>query len=373
MRSFESAQRIVIFRPGQFGDTLVAFPVIEGLRQLFPRVPIIYCTNRFRKRGFVLGEEVMRINPIVNSIATYYVEDPVRKKWQNLKQQLNPDKDDLLIYLPYPDVTPMQVIRDWFFFFSLGFRKPSAFRASLLWARQRQQLFPLPKESDRLAQSLQASGLPVKPPEACRVYRDDDWAAQRWREWGLANRPVMAVCPGTKMQSKRWPIDRYLKVGIEWHRRTGAGLVIVGGPEDMGLACTLVKGWAGYGFSACGASIPQTAAVLGRAVAYCGNDTGSMHLAAIMGLPCVAIFSSREPQRLWFPYGEKHVVLRHPVPCEKCRMETCCHDTPVCLGKTSVTDVLKALELVWNRPGYRVNKDLTGTSFPLDSRAVRHL
>ncbi len=345
----QTGQRLVIFRPGQFGDTLVAFPVIEGLAQLFPQVPIIYCTNRFRKKVFVLGEEVMRLNPIVKGLATYYVDDPVQAKWRSLKQQLHPGREDRLIYLPYADITPRQVMRDWLFFYSLGFRKFGAFGYTWRWARQRQKLSELPRESDRLVRSLQASGLAVQAPETCRVVKDDGWAEERWREWGLENRPVLAVCPGTKMQAKRWPLDRYLEVGKTWHRQTGAALMIVGGPEEARLARTLVQGWPGYGFSACGASIPQTAAVLARSRAYCGNDTGSMHLAAIMGVTCVAIFSARRRPRTWYPYGDHHLVLRSEVPCAFCVLETCPHDPSTCIDKITVADVLAALNQGWER------------------------
>jgi heptosyltransferase-3 len=358
MHSQVNGQRIVIFRPGQFGDTLVAFPVIEGLAQLYPGVPIIYCTNRYRKKVFVLGEEVLNLNPLVKGLATYYVDDPVRKNWSSLKQQLHPGRDDLLIYLPYPYVRPLQVLRDWLFFFSLGFRKFGALKPSWRWARQRPHLSELPRESERLAQSVQASGLAVQLPETCRVVKDEGWADQKWKEWGLGTRPVLAVCPGTKMQAKRWPLDRYLEVGKKWHARTGAALIIVGGPEEAESACTLVQGWPQYGFSACGASISQTAAVLARAVAYCGNDTGSMHLAGIMGVRCVAVFSARHRPRLWHPYGEHHLVLRSEVPCAFCGLETCPHDPPVCLDKITGAEVLAALEQVWEQPRAKASKGM---------------
>jgi ADP-heptose:LPS heptosyltransferase len=152
------------------------------------------------------------------------------------------------------------------------------------------------------------------------------------------------------MQSKRWPLERFLEVGQRWHNRTGAALVIVGGPEDAESAHSLIQEWPGYGFSACGAELSQTAAVLARAAAYCGNDTGNMHLAAIMGIPCVALFSARRRPRLWHPYGEHHVVLRHDLACASCEQESCFHDPSLCMDKISVPEVLAALEQIWSKP-----------------------
>jgi ADP-heptose:LPS heptosyltransferase len=42
------------------------------------------------------------------------------------------------------------------------------------------------------------------------------------------------------------------------------------------------------------------------------NDTGTMHLAAHLGVPTVAIFGSTEPA-LTGPLGKGHLVIRHQV------------------------------------------------------------
>lgn len=348
-QSSNSWRRLVIFRPGQFGDTLVAFPVIEGLGRLFPAIPIIYCTNRLKAGNYVLGEDVARLSPFIDGVATYAVEDSVAAKWADLKKQLAPSREDLLVYLPYATATRFQISRDWLCFKSLGFRQLCGFRYVWRWAGQWPKLPVLPREAERLLNVVQDSGIPVQAPARCAVNQDDPWAEERWRQWGLSGRPVLALCPGSKMQAKRWPREGYVQVGREWHRQTGAALVIVGGPEEAELARSIVKEWPGYGFSACGATLSQTAAVLARARAYCGNDTGSMHLAALMGVPCVALFSLREPARLWFPFGDQHLVLQKEVPCAHCQVETCLTDPPLCLARITGPEVLAALEQVWPR------------------------
>ena len=52
------------------------------------------------------------------------------------------------------------------------------------------------------------------------------------------------------------------------------------------------------------------------------NDTGTMHLASLLGLPVVAIFGSTEP-RLTGPLGNGHIVLRHHVECSPCFLREC--------------------------------------------------
>ena len=52
------------------------------------------------------------------------------------------------------------------------------------------------------------------------------------------------------------------------------------------------------------------------------NDTGTMHLASLLGVPVVAIFGSTEPL-LTGPLGNGHIVLRHHVECSPCFLREC--------------------------------------------------
>lgn len=56
-----------------------------------------------------------------------------------------------------------------------------------------------------------------------------------------------------------------------------------------------------------------------------GLDTGTTHLAAALGTPCVALYGERENPGRWEPLGEGHIVLRKKMPCAGCRLiETPC-------------------------------------------------
>ncbi len=342
--------RIIVFRQGQFGDTLVAFPVIESLHHLYPEIPLVYCTNHFKSNKYVQGQDVAQLSPYIKGIITYNVEDPVTTKYIGLKKSLNVSKHDLLIYLPYSTVRRYQIVRDWVFFKALNFKHMICFKENWNWTYvYESKKCQLPKESERMLGFLRLAGIPVEFSGPCSVINcDKDWAERKWSEWGLTGKRVLAMCPGSKMQSKRWLMKRYIKVGCEWHKRTGMPLIIVGGPEEAELAGEIINHWRGYGFSVCGASLSQTAAILTRVEAYCGNDTGSMHLASVLGIPCVALFSARECPELWYPMGNNNIVLSSEVPCANCKLVQCYTSPPKCLELISVGQVLDALEKVWN-------------------------
>ena len=71
------------------------------------------------------------------------------------------------------------------------------------------------------------------------------------------------------------------------------------------------------------------------------NDTGTMHLAALLGVSTVAIFGSTEP-RLTRPLGDRHIVLRHHVECSPCFLRKCPIDFR-CMKAVSVQEVVDAV------------------------------
>ncbi len=71
------------------------------------------------------------------------------------------------------------------------------------------------------------------------------------------------------------------------------------------------------------------------------NDTGTMHLAAYLGVPTVSIFGSTEPT-LTGPLGAHHRILRHHVECSPCFLRECPIDFR-CMNAIGVTEVVEAV------------------------------
>ncbi len=78
------------------------------------------------------------------------------------------------------------------------------------------------------------------------------------------------------------------------------------------------------------------------ATLFVGHDSGPMHLAAAIGLPCVAIFSAHNKPGPWFPFGEGHRVIYHKVECYDCGLEKCERYAKKCIASITVDEVLEA-------------------------------
>ena len=158
------------------------------------------------------------------------------------------------------------------------------------------------------------------------------------------NAKLIAVGPGSKMQAKRWPAERFIEVGQKLIRAIPEVFFITFGGQDEREYCGhLCDVWAGHAANCAGiASVMQAAAIIRRCKLYLGNDTGTMHLAAAVGVPCVAIFSARDYPGRWEPFGRGHEILRHNTDCAGCMLEECIVNKNRCLHGISSDAVFNA-------------------------------
>lgn len=134
-------------------------------------------------------------------------------------------------------------------------------------------------------------------PEAVRDLRP--WLADR----NLEQQPYVVLHPGSGGTAKRWPVEGFAALA----RRLGdrAGVVVAGGEADEPLVQVLVEAAPGAVALPPG-PLDRFAALVAGAAAYVGNDSGPTHLAALLGVPTVALFGPSDP-RLWRPWGRVRV------------------------------------------------------------------
>ena len=90
---------------------------------------------------------------------------------------------------------------------------------------------------------------------------------------------------------------------------TGATIMILWGPGEEAEARHLGEMAQGRAMLACPTTVSQALALLKRTTLYIGGDTGVMHLAALAGVPVVAIFGPTD-HLVNGPYGDGHEIVR---------------------------------------------------------------
>jgi ADP-heptose:LPS heptosyltransferase len=235
----------------------------------------------------------------------------------------------------------MQTIRDWFFFRSLGVSKLIGF-SRLPAGKSRINT----SEADLLLNRLSTAGIQIPGPGkgdcSLHVTRHHEEEFQAWAlKVGFDPKlRLVAVGPGSRMQSKLWPIDRYISVLQQIRDRYGFAPVVFGSKEDWNLGEQIIAA-CGAGYNATGAlSVKASLVGLKSCAFYLGNDTGTMHLAASAGLPCVAVFSHRAVGIGWFPYGVPFRIFQKDVPCKGCELTVCRSEGNRCLTEIKIESVV---------------------------------
>jgi heptosyltransferase-2 len=166
---------------------------------------------------------------------------------------------------------------------------------------------------------------------------------------GSASTPYqlkLGLCPGAEYgQAKRWLAERFAEVGSTISTQTGARWVLFGTKNDAAIGETIAAVLDDNCTNRIGqTTLEQLIDELRACRLLLTNDTGTMHLAALLGVPVVAIFGSTEP-RLTAPPGDGHMILRHHVECSPCFLRECPIDFR-CMKAVSVREVCDAIMLI---------------------------
>jgi ADP-heptose:LPS heptosyltransferase len=163
---------------------------------------------------------------------------------------------------------------------------------------------------------------------------------------------LIALCPGARHATKRWPPERWVAVG-GLLRDAGYRISIVGSREERDVIAAVAAG-IGDARTVAGGSIREVAALFRHSVAVVSNDTGLMHLAAGLGRPVVAIFGPTVREFGFYPFRARSVVFDHELSCRPCSAmgtESCPKRHFRCMLDTHPIAVFQALrDLLHSNP-----------------------
>lgn len=337
-------RRILVIRVGAVGDTILLLPALKALRACYPgaslelmgypeRVEIAchpqhyaHCASSFeaaglsalyRKDGSLPESQRSRLGEFDLIIA--FSHDPEGLLAENLRRTR---AKQVLVCSPFPP--PGQIVH----------------------------------ASRHLLACLEVLGVRSEGIEATIGLEAQDWAraGDFWEQHDSAfkrhgTRALVALHAGSGGPKKRWPIDRFVRVGRTLARDRRANLLLISGPADRSVVQDLAEGLKEEGpLIVDGLPLRTLAAVLARCDLYLGNDSGISHLAAAVGSHTLVLFGPTDP-RIWAPLGPKVTLLRGKAPCAPCRAEELreCHSLR-CLQTIETEEVIGAAHFQTTTP-----------------------
>jgi heptosyltransferase-3 len=336
---------VFVYRIGSLGDSLVSLPALHYIKQKHKNEKIILLTKFFNSLN---TWDVLKYSGIFDNVVFYdkNILDFIIKV-----RSFSKDKNSILYYLP-PFRTKLQVIRDKIVFKLCGIEIIKGIDDAVQIIAKRDNkgnLLKLEKEYIRLINMIKEEEIYLPKPPLLKPlpehYKKIDKLLNDLDDEYI----LIAVAPGTKMPAKQWNIDKFVEL-IKLINKNFNNLffIVIGGKEDFKKGEYLesrienVKNFCGQ------TSIIESAALLERCKIFIGNDTGTMHLASIMGVPVLAIFSARDNPGKWEPYGENNIVIRKDVDCAGCMLEVCDKNNK-CLDLISVEEVYEKFNILFNK------------------------
>jgi len=162
--------------------------------------------------------------------------------------------------------------------------------------------------------------------------------------------PTVGICAGAEYgQAKRWSMERYAEVASRLSARWPQmdwSLFGAPGEKKMGEQLSALMPNARHQNLVGATTLTELIAHLRNCRLLVTNDTGTMHLAAALGVPTVSIFGSTEPV-LTGPLGSQNRIVRHHVPCSPCFKRECPFGHYQCMTGVTVdkveAEVIRAL------------------------------
>ena len=183
----------------------------------------------------------------------------------------------------------------------------------------------------------------------------DEGEREQARQWlkdrGLEAAPTLiALGIGANEQKRRWPVEAYAQVVKALSAEMEAKFIVIGGPQENEDARHLCDQFPSVCHDATnGVPLRASAALLERCCLYIGNNSGPMHLAALMGLPvvyasCHSLTGSDTDSNSDFRFAPSQVpytCIRPARPLPGC-VGDCDSKEPHCICQVSPDEVLQA-------------------------------
>jgi heptosyltransferase-3 len=294
---------IFIIRPGAIGDALLTFPVLKAVRTSYPGSHITFVGNH----------DVLPLAlewGLVDEVSDY--QSP---RWSELFSTKGIKNTELLNMLRKTDL-------------------------AICLLRDPDQIV---ERNVRAAGAKQCIIAPGRPPDGAHIHivnylanvmfghsRNIEWRGMG-DKWGAsghvgiplagirdrvarADQPAIAIHPGSGGRQKCWPVERFAAVIEELWRRSWPVLVLTGpadGEQRDYLQRHLTPPSSAMLEMLDGAPLIEVAKRLQNCRYYLGNDSGVTHLAALLGLPTIALFGPSDPST-WHPVGKHVTVIYEP-------------------------------------------------------------
>lgn len=327
----DNFKNILIYKVGNIGDVICAVPSFIAIRKTYPRAKITLLTSPGAK-GMIGAKELLSGVWYLNELKIYHSEDiDSLEKKINFAKKLREKKYDLFIQLPDDLVSFRTLLRNMIFAKAIGVKSAFGFKIRTIQLFKKTQVDYSVKKSEveNLLDILEDSGIKNEKVEfnldisSDKKEKINKILKDNFGE-DYEKKLLIAISPAGKREANKWPAERFNKLAFYLIKNHNAKIIIIGGSGDLANARLIKKGLNGEVLVLAGKlDLLETIELIRKCSFLVSNDTGTVHMAAAVGLLVVGIYGIRNVFGSWFPYGKNHKILYHKfINCDY-REESC--------------------------------------------------
>ena len=337
----KSTKSILLLPICGLGDAVCYIPFVNAVKRKFPDAEIVVMVATDSARAIIAG-----CSPGIEVVVFNRREQRGWLGILRLLRALRRRRFDLVISGAHPNSPRVSLLA------YLCGRKTrigaNSERLSFLFNRTASVL-PNAHAFERYRQLLTAVGIQMsfeeyfptlEPPLEAR-----NSAMRLWTEAGLDQAEcVLGIASGADQNIrggwvpslKRWKVKGYAEVAAWASKEVHARIVMFGAPEEEPLAEAIAVAAGVPIVNLCGKTgIPDLQWLLRKCTAFVSNDTGTMHMAAALGTPVVALFGPTS-HASFGPLGNLNRTLQGQASCSPCFPHPTC-DLRVCLAMEDIS------------------------------------
>lgn len=210
---------------------------------------------------------------------------------------------------------------------------------------------PLPARHDQMheaklhAHLVAAAGLPDYTAPLPTPHLDATRVTATLARFGLQpDEDFFVVAPGAAFgEAKRWPAERFAEVALRLTQLLGWRAVVTGTAPETGLTARVAGGLGGTGVDLGGrTTLEDLIHLLSRSRLLLANDSGTMHLGALLKTPVAVPVGSTDMARTG-PLSDRAVLVKTDACRRACRKSVCPRGTHDCMRSIGVDQMVAAV------------------------------
>jgi ADP-heptose:LPS heptosyltransferase len=299
---------------------VIALPCFHLVRKIYPWSKITILTNQPISGKAAPAMTILENSGLCDQAISYPIGMRNFRELAKVRQTIRQIQPQILINLA-AGRGGFKSLRDYLFFRSCGIRHiiGSPLRRRDLQVQQTPE-GEFEPESQRLASRLASLGaINLADKRVWKLELTQEERNQAHELLSSYHTNFIAVSVGTKLPVKDWGEENWGKLlALLSKEMPDTILVLLGSLDEWERSEKLSRVWRGGHINFCGKTSPRvSAAILERCGLFIGHDSGPMHLASVVGVPTLGLFSWLNPPGQWFP-GHKSwkfvKVLYPPLP-----------------------------------------------------------